>query len=186
MKPRMPAAALAAAVALIIPGVAHGYPTAARATCSMQSEADFPNAYADPRNLVVGPLALVGAGAPTSAETVAEFGGNKFPLLVKVGHTVTISVLPSAHGVAALAYGGNLPQGRSLTVRDGYQTETFIACRADEPTSSTAGAGEPVTFWSGFVLAARPVCVPLDVAVDERPARRVEISMGRPCPSSHH
>lgn len=186
MKTRMPAAALAAAVALIIPEAAHGHPIAARATCPMQSEADFPNAYVDPRNLVVGPLALVGAGAPTSAETVARFGGNKFPLIVKVGHTVTISVLPSAHGVAALAYGGNLPHGRSLTVRDGFQTETFVACRADEPTSSTAGAGEPVTFWSGFVLAARPVCVPLDVSVDDRTARRVDLSMVLPCPSSPH
>src|SRR5829696_321281 len=54
----------------------------AREDCSTRSEADFPGAYTSPRNLVVGPLVLIG-GAYTDAETVREFGGNKFPLIVK-------------------------------------------------------------------------------------------------------
>ena len=179
MKTRTAATAMAAAVAVLIPGAAHGHPTATRVTCAMRSAADFPNAYADPHNLVVGPLAIVGAGGPTSADTVARFGGNKFPVLVKPGHTVTVGVLPSLHGAAALAYGPNLVQGRSLTVRDGFQTETFVACGAGKPDSSTANG--PVTFWSGFVLVDGPVCVRLDVSVDDRPAQRADIAMGAPC-----
>jgi hypothetical protein len=64
---------------------------------------------------------------------------------------------------------------------------TFVACRPGKPTrsyrpegpSGSYADGEPVTFWSGFVLARRPVCVPLQVYVDDRPwPRRAVIDMG--------
>jgi hypothetical protein len=48
-------------------------------SCARRSEADFPGAFTDPRNLVVGPVVLVGAGEPTPASVVREFGVNKFP-----------------------------------------------------------------------------------------------------------
>jgi hypothetical protein len=39
-----------------------------------------------------------------------------------------------------------------------------------------------VTFWSGFVLAQVPACVPLEVYVDrERSPRRVGLPLGRRC-----
>jgi hypothetical protein len=74
--------------------------------CARRSEANFPGAFAKPRNLVVGPLALVGAGDPTSASVVREFGGNKFPLLVKAGHIVTVRLPRAVRSFAGLAYGG--------------------------------------------------------------------------------
>jgi hypothetical protein len=171
---------MAAVIAGVIPHGAHGADRTARVDCRTASEANFPNAYSDPNNLVVGPLAMIGAGAPTSAETVAKFGGQKFPLLVRSGHTVTLRVLPSVQDAAALAYGPLLPQGRVTVLRDGFQSETFVACEAAQSKSSTAAG--PVTFWSGAVLANRPVCVPLDVYVDEREPEHVAISLGRPCP----
>src|SRR5829696_5556091 len=102
----------------------------AREDCSTRSEANFPGAYTSPRSLVVGPLVLIG-GAYTDAETVREFGGNKFPLVVKSGHVVTVRVFrraPGARRVAGLAY-GVLPQQRETTLRDTHRTVTFVACR---------------------------------------------------------
>src|SRR4051794_33117246 len=163
----------------------------AREDCSTRSEADFPGAYTSPRNLVVGPLVLIG-GAYTDAETVREFGGNKFPLLVKSGHVVTVRVgrrAPGVRKVAGLAY-GVLPQERRTTLRDAHGTVTFVACRPGKapnhyspsgPSGSHAD-GTSVTFWSGFVLARRPTCVRLEVYVDdERSSRRAGLSLGRRC-----
>jgi hypothetical protein len=149
-----------------------------REDCATRSEARFPRAFDDARNLVVGPLVLVG-GAFTPADTVREFGGNKFPLLVKAGYTVTVRIGRSARGVAGLAY-GRLPQGE-VELRDAYQAVTFRACRPGGPSGSDAG-GVEVTFWSGFVLARRPMCVPLDVYIDSEPLpRHVGLSLGRRC-----
>jgi hypothetical protein len=149
---------------------------AARTRCAQQSSAKFPGAYADRRNLVVGPLALVGASTFTDAATAHRFGGNKFPLLVRAGHTVTVSVAPSGRRAASLGY-GSLAR-RDAGVRDGHHTVTFVACSAAESLSTADG---PVTFWSGFVMVSEPRCVPLDVYVDDDRPRRVKIELGRRC-----
>jgi hypothetical protein len=148
--------------------------------CARGSMARFPGGFTSPRNLVVGPLALQGAGVPTSASTVREFGGNKFPLLVKAGHAVTVSVAEPARSFAGLTYGGlgrrPLPQGE-VRLRDAAHTMTFIACPPGRRSGSQAD-GEPVTFWSGFVVASRPGCVPLEIQVDDEPtSRRAVIDM---------
>jgi len=182
-------AAAGADVAAVISSPARRF-RGAREGCSTRSEADFPGAYTSPQNLVVGPLALIG-GAYTDADTVREFGGNKFPLLVKSGHVVTVRVgrrAPRARRVAGLAY-GVLPQ-RETTLRDTHRTVTFVACRPGKapdhyspsgPSGSHAD-GTSVTFWSGFVLARRPTCVALEIYVDnERSPRRVGLPLGRRC-----
>jgi hypothetical protein len=143
-------------------------PAAGRVDCSTQSQADFPGAYSRPANLVVGPLAMIGAAGFTDARTVREFGGNKFPLLVRAGHTVTVRVADGA----SLTYGG-LPEGKT------FQSITFAACRAGRSSSHADGA--EVTFWSGFVRTRAPACIPLDISVDGAPARRVAISLGVRC-----
>jgi hypothetical protein len=146
--------------------------------CSTQSWADFTGAFFDPANLVVEPLVLVGAATKTPASVVESVGGNKFPLLVKDGHTVTIRVPRGARAHASLGY-GPLPPGEVL-VRDGHDTVTFVACDDSNPSRSTGDVA--VTFWSGFLLANEPVCLPLDVWADgaSRP-RRVEVELGDDC-----
>lgn len=149
--------------------------------CSTRAWAEFGGAFTNPANLVVGPLALVGAGRPTPTAVVTRFGGNKFPLLVRQGHIVTVQVPKGARGFAALGY-GPLPHGalEELRVHDGHDTVTFLACGPHEPAGSNADG--PVTFWPGFVLVRKPSCVPLDVYVDDEPApRRVEVELGAPC-----
>ncbi len=150
----------------------------AREDCSTRSEARFPGAFTDDGNLVVGPLVLMG-GTYTDARTVRKFGGQKFPLLVKAGHTVRVQVGPRGRRVAGLAY-GPLPEGET-TMRDTYASVTFVACRPGGPSGSSAD-GVSVTFWSGFVLTRTPACVPLDIYVDKEPSpRRVGLSLGRRC-----
>jgi hypothetical protein len=161
--------------------------------CSRRSEANFPGAFADSRNLVVGPLVLV-AAAYTPASVVREFGGNKFPLLVKAGHRVTVRLSRRARRFAGLAYAGlgnrPLPQGRQVRLRDTARTMTFVSCEPGKPSASyrqegpsgSYADGEQITFWSGFVLAREPICLPLEVTVDNEPsARHVGLSLGRRC-----
>ena len=158
----------------------------AREDCTTRSEADFAGAFTNPRNLVVGPLVLVG-GAYTDPGTVRESGGNKFPLLVKAGHVVTVR-LAEPDGGAGLAY-GPLPQGE-VTLGDTHRSVTFVACRPGKQSrryspngpSGSSADGTSVTFWSGFLLTRAPACIPLEVFVDDEPApRRVGLSLGRRC-----
>ena len=135
--------------------------------CDSRSMARFPGGFTSPRNLVVGPLALQGAGVRTPPSVVREFGGNKFPALVKAGHTVTVEIVGAARKIAALTHGERHADAI-----------TFVACRPDQRSGSHAD-GEPVTFWSGFAALRRPACVPLQVQVDDEPvARPAVIDMG--------
>jgi hypothetical protein len=158
--------------------------------CTRRSEANFPGAFTSPRNLVVGPLVFDGAGEPTPASVVREFGGNKFPALVKAGHTVTVRLPQAARRFAGLAYGGLgnrvLPQGE-VRLRDTAHTMTFVACQPGRPTrsyrddgpSGSYADGQSVTFWSGFVVLRAPACVPLEIYVDDDPSpRQAVIDMG--------
>jgi len=139
-------------------------PRGVAAGCSMSSSASFPGAFASRRNLVVGPLALVGAGGvPTFS---SAFGGQKFPLLVRTGHVVTLELPTHARRGAGLAY-GPLPQGE-VSIREAHRVVTFIACDVQR-----------FTFWSGGVLARSPRCVPLRVWIDDEPRpRRAVIHLG--------
>jgi hypothetical protein len=154
-------------------------PHGAVASCASRSGASFPAAFTDHRNVVVGPLVLIGA-ASTPAATVRRFGGQKFPALVRAGHRVTVALSPRTRRVASLGYGPLHATG-PLRVRDGHRVVTFIACRRGVRSGSSAD-GRSVTFWSGFVLTATPRCVPLEFWVDdERTPRRVALPMGVRC-----
>ena len=153
-------------------------PRGAVENCATQSGADFPGAFTSPGNLVVGPLALIGAGGTPNA--VSNSTGTevfqKFPLLVRNGHRVTVALSPRTRRGAGLAY-GPLPQGETF-LRDTHRVVTFIACGRGQGSGSSAD-GRPVTFWSGSVLARSPRCVPLRVWVDaEASPRRAVIRLG--------
>jgi hypothetical protein len=168
----------AAAVAMALtPAVSPhtGHP----ATCSRQSGASFPRAFAKRDNLVVGPLAMIGARRTTPADAVAELGGMKYPLLVRPRHTVTVRIRGLAPGAASLfyAHSGTLTE---RSVEDGHRAITFRPCGPRRAQSDADG--DPVTFWSGFVLVSEPMCVPLRITVDDRRPRLRHISLGRSCP----
>jgi hypothetical protein len=139
--------------------------------CATRSFADFPGAFTDPVNSVVGPFVLVGAAAPTSAAGALEIGGNKFPVLVREGHTALLVVPEEARGLVSLGY-GPLPQGE-IRYPQGHPAVDFTACTPES---------RRVTFWSGGVLVRKPTCAPLDVYVDgHRTPQRIRIELGVPC-----
>ena len=147
-------------------------------SCATQSGATFSGAFTSSRNLVVGPLALMGAGGtPTVVWTsTGREVWQKFPLLVRNGHRVTVELSRMTRRGAGLAY-GPLPQGETH-LRDTHRVVTFIACRRWHGSWSSAD-GEPVTFWSGGVVARSARCAPLRVWVDnERSPRRAVIRLG--------
>jgi hypothetical protein len=153
-------------------------PRGAVESCATRSEASFPRAFTNPRNLIVGPLTLIGAGGTPSAayNSTGTEVFQKFPLLVRNGHRVTVELSPRTRRAAGLAY-GPLPEGETY-LRDTHRVVTFMACRQGERSGSSAD-GRPVTFWSGSVLARSPRCVPLLVWVDaERSPRRAVIRLG--------
>lgn len=117
---------------------------------------------------------MIGAGGTPLFSPV--FGGNKFPLLVKAGHRVTLELSPSTRKGAGLAY-GPLPQGE-MRLRDAHRIVTFVACPRGEPSGSSAD-GQSVTFWSGGILSTSARCVPVQVWVDgASEPRRVVIHLG--------
>ena len=138
----------------------------------MQSWGQFGQAFTDPRNLVVGPLVFAGGNVTTPAATVQAQGGWKYPVLVKVGHAVTVQIPGEVRRTAGLVYGsGHIAN----------DTITFVACPEGE--SNTSSAGGPVTFWSGFVMTRSPGCIPLDVYVDDESSpRHAAVTVGpNPC-----
>lgn len=157
-------------------------PTGVVLGCSMQSgngagSSQFKNRW----NLVVGPLAMMGAAANPGYYS-DSFGGNKFPLLVWGGHRVTVELSRQTRRGASLFY-GRFPKGLR-DYRDGYRVVTFIACRRGEVPGSPSDLGSiadgwPVSFWSGGVLVRSPRCVPLLIWVDDEPSpRRAVIHLG--------
>ncbi len=147
--------------------------------CSTRSQAGFPGAFTDRRNLVVGPLAMMGAGKGRVyffPEFGSDAGGQKFQLLVRNGHRVTVELSRRTRRDAGLAYGPL--GGGQVGLADAHRLVKFIACRRGESSGSSAD-GRPVTFWSGGVLASSPRCVPLRVFVDgASAARRAVIHLG--------
>jgi hypothetical protein len=157
----------------------------AKDTCETRSEASFGRPFQARRNLVVGPLVLVGGADFTTPSVIRGVGGQKFPVLVRADHRATLVVPQEARAFAGLGY-GPLPQGE-ITLQEAHKQVTFVACPANEPSFSMPGQNVgPTTFWSGFVVVDEPHCVPLDVWVDDEPApQRVVLELGvRPCPGA--
>ena len=180
----VPATAALAAVALAL-AASPAAPTKPKrprgvvVNCATRSLAAFSD-DTRPDNVATGPLTIVG-GKSTDAATARIFGGNKFPVLVRNGHRVTVELSVKTRRGASLGYGPH-PDGPSLGVRDGHRVVTFVACKRGTRSGSKLGQ-TPVTFWSGFVEASSPRCVPLRVWVDnEQSPRRVGIPLGADCP----
>jgi hypothetical protein len=151
-------------------------------TCATRSEADFGRAFQARRNIVVGPLVLVGGADFTPPSVVRSVMGQKYPVLVRAEHRATLVIPEEARAFAGLGY-GPLPQGE-ITLKEAHKQVTFVACPADEPSYSLPGTTVgATTFWSGFVVAHEPHCVPLDVWVDDKPTpQRIVLELGvRPC-----
>lgn len=140
--------------------------------CSTTPEWGRRDEFTSRWNLVVGPLALEGAGVMLGyAESV---GGNKLFVYVRGGHRVTLELSRRIRKDVGLAFGKRTVWG----LRGARRVVTFIACRRGE-LSDPRFDGWPVTSWVGFLLASSPRCVPLFVWGDDEPSpRRAVIRFG--------
>ena len=153
-------------------------PAAHVARCARQSIASFPDAFTSRDNLVVGPLAMIGARREMTPAGAREFGGTKYPLLVRAGRTVTVAVAKRSASLFYASRGGGVLT--RTEVADGHRAIRFQSCGPSDAESDADG--DPVTFWSGFVVVAEPMCVRLRVWVGEsRAPRRAGIPIGRRC-----
>jgi hypothetical protein len=152
-------------------------PEGAPATCRHQSSAAFRKSS---RDLVVGPLVLVGAREYSSPEVIAQFGGQKYPAVLLGGHRATVQLSRRVRRSTSLLYANwELPDGER-TVADGHRVVNFRACATGHGASSYDG--RKATFWSGFVLTTVPRCLNLRVWVDgRRTPRHVRIPLGKRC-----
>ena len=153
-------------------------PRGERATCGHQSTASFPKSA---NNLVVGPLVLVGARQETSADTIARFGGQKYPAVILAGHRVTIELSRNATATSLLYADDHWDDNDGdRTVADGHRVVTFRSCASRDAESTYDG--HRATFWSGFMLTTEPRCLTLRVWVDdERTPRRARLPLGKHC-----
>jgi hypothetical protein len=136
--------------------------------------------FTDPQSLVVGPLAIRGAGRML----VYSVGGReKLLVFVKGGHRVTLELPGETRRDAGLIVPDHLPHG-GLGHRYTRRVATFTACRQGEyeavfPSSARDMTTWPVSGWVGMLLAGSPRCVPLLVWVDDEPTpRRTVIRFG--------
>lgn len=134
---------------------------AAKVGCKQKAGAEFPGAFDDRNNLVVGPLVLVGwhrAASEVFATVVGRQLGWKMPLLVRDGRRVTVRIAAEARQRAQLSYGRG-PAARQIT---------FTACSREKGERSWSSVdGEPVTFWAGGVsFESAPACVPIQFRHD--------------------
>ncbi|HEY6759358.1 MAG TPA: hypothetical protein VI318_07700 [Baekduia sp.] len=154
-------------------------PQGAPATCRHQSSAGFPTSA---RDLVVGPLVLVGARGYSSPEAIAQHGGQKYPALVLAGHRVTVELPRTVQHSTSLLYADdhwNQPDG-PRTVGDGHRVVEFRSCATHRAGSSYGR--RKATFWSGFMLTSVPRCLRLRIWVDDaRTPREAHIPLGQRC-----
>jgi len=132
------------------------------------------------QNLVVGPLAVEGAGVMLGyADSV---GGNRLGVHVRGGHRVTLELPRQTRLDVGFAFGSPLGATRASkwNLRNTRRVVAFSACQTAMRARRVDDWSEwPVTGWVGWLLPSSPQCVPLLVWVDDEPApRRTVIRFG--------
>ena len=149
------------------------------AGCADRSQAQFPRAFSDPDNALVGPWALLGAYSATGPSADAwlrEHGFWKMPVVLRLGRSVTVTVPVGLRDRAGLYYrttgdGSDRFANRRFRIR-------FRACAAGTGRATQTDRG-PTTFWSGgAVTNSVPLCLPLRVRVAGGPTRTIRVALG--------
>ena len=134
-----------------------------------------PSDFARPRNLVVGPFALL-LGAGRMLAYVPDVGGNKIAVRVKRGHRVTLELPSQVRPDVGLVFGKFA--SANVTPRQARRVVTFKACTRGESTALW-DVDLPVSGWVGGLVATAPQCVPLLIWLDDESSpRRAVIRFG--------
>jgi hypothetical protein len=181
-------AALAAVGLLLAVAVSAGDAAKRRAGvesagCRHQSLAGFPHAYRNPDNVVVGPLAFVGAlrNGDDSPQSVEHIGGIKSPAVLRPGHTARVSISPGSRSNVRLQYGPGERRDDAVFASLPH-TVRFTSCSRRRAGSRVDG--RRVTFWSGFyAIRDAPTCIGVDISIDGRRAHHRVIPVAQAsCP----
>jgi hypothetical protein len=128
------------------------------------------------RDVVIGPLALVGA-LDNAARRRNAFGGHgyKIPATLPVGQIATLKVPPRWHGKVGLIF-TQADQARAWEqgVRNAPRAVRFTACAGSEAGTRSG--------WPGGIVVDRPRCPTLVVRVIGSSERhRARVPLGRRC-----
>jgi hypothetical protein len=162
------------------------------AACADQSQASFHPPGAD--DISFGPLRFAGlrAARQMTATDLRQSGGQwKSPALLEPGHTVTVSIDPSARSFARLSYVHRQSDPSTPVFATVSNTVRFVSCSATKarsevvPGNWSGGSapaslpGKPVTFWSGrFHLKELGRCIPLTIQIDREALRHWRLPVG--------
>jgi hypothetical protein len=180
-------AAAAATLAMLSCGVATSaaYVGTRTTDCGVQPPGVFSlPPFGDADDVRFGPLVFANlkrARLTTPANT-ERHGGWKSPVYIRWGHSVTVSIDPSARSFARMGY-VHLRNGNGLAFRDAPHTVRFVSCHRRR---AARNGRIPQTFWSGFFMLQRsPACVPISVTIDGRRRRHRTIPIAqRSCAST--
>lgn len=156
-------------VSVVVCALAAAPAQAREVGCKQKSGAEFPGAFDDPANLIVGPLVLVGWHRGASELFIAVVDRPffwKMPLLVRDGRRVHVRIAAGTRQRARLSYGRGARDDREVT--DFPWQITFTACSREKGERSWSSVdGKPVTFWAGGVIFERaPTCIPIEFRHD--------------------
>ena len=157
------------------------HPKAPVVGCADRSIGSFTGVVGDPASLRVGPLWLAHGGtaaADAQPGRLRDLGWWKMPALLRRGHTATLRIAASHRRLAGFRYGpprARPRKGVPRALRRTYRAITLSACEPRARVPDSTVDGYRMTFWSGGIVFARvPLCVPIEVWIDEdtKPRRR--------------
>jgi hypothetical protein len=140
-----------------------------------------PAHFARPADVVVGPIAFIGLARVADPAELRRHRAHgvyvvKAAVRVRAGRVVTLLVPSAYRARASLSYTEN----RLRSVADGVPTVRFEACPSNEPAFSYSGMVGPWTGFNGGFLVSRPICLPVRVWLEGRPApMRKLLSFGK-------
>lgn len=175
------AVALAAVVVAVVMNGSDGLspPSDAQATPPAQAPcdpiADATTKIAPTRDVVVGPLVLIGARrTPSRRPDAFDRQGYKIPVTLPEGMTATLTVPESLRGRVGLVFSLRAQDAvLDSGMRGADSAVRFSAC---EPDGAPGRSG-----WGGGFVVDRPRCATLLVEVPGEAPERRRVPLGRRC-----
>jgi hypothetical protein len=170
----MPIALVVLALLLVVPAAAEAK-GAQEVGCDRHIEGRGPIAADPARDVVRGPLALIGGRVVQRHRMPMGTDGMRLGVLLRAGHRAMLALAPESREDVALQYrmeGSQRPPDISVG---------FAPCDPSTPRFGGDGTVGRATAWAGGLLARRPTCARLLVWVDDVRQRDVRLPLGEPC-----
>jgi hypothetical protein len=161
-----------ALLVLAAPAQAKGLPEVG---CEQHIEGDGPITADRARDVVRGPLALLGGRVVQRHRMPMGPGQMRLGVLLAAGHRATVEVAPESREDVALQH------RLDRSGRPPEMTLDFVPCDPATPRFGGEGTVGPATAWGGGLLVRERTCARLLVWVDEQRLPDVRLPLGMPC-----